>query len=89
MPNLASAKKAHRVSLRRNKINTRVRNTYKEARRAVIEMVTAGKLAEAEELMPKAYSKIDMAVKKGVIHKNTGSRYKSRLAQMLAKAQSK
>jgi len=36
-----------------------------------------------DERMSEAYSKIDKAVKRGVLHPNTGARKKSRLAQKL------
>ncbi|NEQ38762.1 MAG: 30S ribosomal protein S20 [Okeania sp. SIO3I5] len=36
---------------------------------------------EVEQRMSKAYSKIDKAVKRGVLHKNNGSRKKARLVR--------
>jgi small subunit ribosomal protein S20 len=38
----------------------------------------------ARKLLPQVFSSIDQAVKKGTIHKNTGSRYKSRLSRQVA-----
>jgi small subunit ribosomal protein S20 len=38
---------------------------------------------KARELLPKTTGLIDRMVKKGVIHGNTGSRYKSRLAKLI------
>ncbi len=38
-----------------------------------------------QETMSAAYSKIDKAVKRKVLHRNTGARKKSRLAKALAK----
>jgi ribosomal protein S20 len=38
---------------------------------------------EAQKLLPSVFSAIDQAVKKGTIHKNTGSRYKSRLSRQI------
>jgi ribosomal protein S20 len=37
----------------------------------------------ARKLLPQVFSSIDQAVKKGTIHKNTGSRYKSRLSRQV------
>ena len=37
----------------------------------------------AKKLLPQVFSTIDQAVKKGTIHKNTGSRYKSRLSRQV------
>ena len=40
---------------------------------------------QAKEAFGSTVSMIDKAVKNGVIHKNTGSRYKSRLSARVAK----
>ena len=40
---------------------------------------------ETKTLVNKVYSIIDKAVKKGVIHKNTAARKKSRIGKMLIK----
>jgi len=39
------------------------------------------------DMLPAVFSAIDHAAKKNVIHKNTASRYKSRLAKHLKKVQ--
>jgi len=39
---------------------------------------------KARQLLPSTTSLIDRMVKKGIIHENTGSRYKSRLAKLVA-----
>ncbi|KXK10161.1 MAG: 30S ribosomal protein S20, partial [candidate division WS6 bacterium OLB21] len=44
-------------------------------------------LKQTKSSLPKAYSQIDMAAKKGVIHKNTASRYKSRLSAKVKSAE--
>ena len=44
-----------------------------------------GDLEKAREAYPKVQKNIDKAVTKGVLHKSTGARYKSRLALSLAK----
>lgn len=48
---------------------------------------TPENLQIANERMAEAYSKIDKAVKCNVLHKNNGSRKKSRLARALKQAQ--
>jgi len=85
MANTASAIKAIRVSARRNKINNRVRSNYRSARKEVIAAVEGGNEKDINEKLTAAYSSIDFAVKKGVLKKNTGSRYKSRLANRVNK----
>ncbi len=42
---------------------------------------------EVQQQMAAAYSKIDKAVKRGVLHPNNGARKKSRLAQRLKRHQ--
>jgi len=44
-------------------------------------------MQEVQQRMAEAYSKIDKAVKRGVLHRNTGARKKSRLARALKKQQ--
>jgi small subunit ribosomal protein S20 len=44
-------------------------------------------LTEVNERMSAVYSKIDKAVKRGVLHRNTGARKKSSIAQALKKHQ--
>ncbi len=77
MANIRSAEKQRRQAEKRNARNragkSRLRNALKKARTSV-----------AEGAEPKAistgFSEIDKAAKKGVIKKNTASRYKARLA---------
>jgi len=40
-------------------------------------------MQEVQQRMASAYSKIDKAVKRGVLHRNTGDRKKARLARAL------
>lgn len=86
MPNHASAKKALRQSYRREAINTRATEAFKEVKKDIKKHLQAGAVKEAKAELSKAYSKVDSAVKKDVIHANTGSRIKSRLAAMIKKA---
>ena len=55
---------------------TRVRTLMKRLRTAV----TAGDATAAGNLLNATLSAIDRAISKGVLHENTGNRYKSRLA---------
>lgn len=78
MPVIKSAKKALRRSIRQASVNERVRKEYKAAVKAVRGTPTPEKLK-------KAYSELDQAVKKNLIHRNKASRLKSRLANLLGK----
>lgn len=83
MAHIKSAKKRIRQNekrrLRNQAVKTHFRNLVKDCRVAI----SAGKKEEAEQVFKKAKSAIARAVSKGVIHKNTGSRYISRLNQRL------
>lgn len=80
----ASALKAHRQSLvhreRNRKYRSQLRSTLKEIR-AVIEKDKAA----AKKELNQAISLIDKMAGKGIIHRNTASRYKSRLNARYAK----
>lgn len=85
MPNTKSAGKAMRQAIRRNIRNTKSKDTFKAAVKEVKTLITAGKKKEAVEAIKKAMSTLDKAAKTRVIHKNTASRKKSRLAKAIAK----
>ena len=72
MPLLRSAKKALRSSRRKRQQNTRVENELKTA----VSKAT-------KETASVAYSKIDKAVKRGLIHKNKAAHMKSKIAKKL------
>ena len=86
MANTSSAKKAVRVSDSKRRQNVRVKDSFKSARKEVRDALTKGDGKSAKSLLPKAYSEIDKAVKKGVLKKNTAARYKSRLASAVKKS---
>jgi small subunit ribosomal protein S20 len=79
MPNHKSAEKRVRQTVKRNAVNTsnksRLRTQIKKLRAAL----TAGDKAQSQELLQPTISTIDKAVNKGVLHRNTAARYKSRL----------
>jgi small subunit ribosomal protein S20 len=79
MPNHKSAEKRVRQTIKRNAVNTsnksRLRTQIKKLRAAL----TAGDKAQSQELLTPTISTIDKAVNKGILHKNTAARYKSRL----------
>lgn len=68
-----------KARLRNKSVRTGVKNAVKKALRA------AGK-EEAPLARVQAEKQIDKAAKKGVIHKNTAARRKSRLAKALNKS---
>lgn len=80
MANTSSAKKAIRVSLRKQKVNLNRKRAFKDARKEVKKAIEKKDQKKALQLLPKAYKEIDKAAKTNVIHKSTAARYKSRLA---------
>lgn len=82
MPITKSAKKALRVSRRRRVINLRVKHSYKDAVRDVRKTATHVTTEARKNTLSQAYSKLDKAAKKGIVHKNKASRLKSRLAKL-------
>ena len=81
-----SAKKSLRQSHRKEAFNTRSTEAFKEVKKDIRKLLEVGKAKEAKVELNKLYSKVDAAVKKQVIHKNTGSRLKSRTAALIKKA---
>ncbi len=78
--------------IKRNKQNDKARERNKAVRSEVktrvrhAEQAAAEGAENAEALARKAVQKIDRAANKGVMHKNTAARRKSRLAKRLAAA---
>lgn len=81
------AKKAARVQERRRVINRQVRSSTRTAvKKAARLLTTAGE--ESADAVKTAVSKLDRAASKGVIHRNTVARSKSRLMKRLNASQS-
>jgi small subunit ribosomal protein S20 len=79
MPNHKSAEKRDRQNEKKRVINrnnrSKVRTQIKKLRAAL----TASDKNQSQELLNPTISLIDKAVNKGILHKNTAARYKSRL----------
>lgn len=84
MANSRSAEKRIRqnekLRLRNRSDRSRLRGDIKKLRQVIANEDTD----KARQLLPSTTSLIDRMVKKGIIHENTGSRYKSRLAKLVA-----
>ncbi|OQY08855.1 MAG: 30S ribosomal protein S20 [Marinitoga sp. 4572_148] len=82
MPNITSAKKRVRQTakrrLRNKSYKTRVKNSVKKVLVAIEEKQEK---EVVNELLSNAFSVIDKAAKKGVIHRNNASRKKARLTK--------
>ncbi len=85
MPNIASAKKRVRTIAKRTAINHSRKTRIRSFVRKVEEAIASGDKNAAQAALRAAEPEIMRAVSKGVVHKNTGSRKVSRLAQRVAK----
>ena len=72
-----------KLRLRNRSDRSRLRGDIKKLRE-VIANEDKDNVDKARQLLPSTNSLIDRMVKKGIIHENTGSRYKSRLAKLVA-----
>ena len=80
----SALKRARQTEVRtdRNRANTsRLRGALREFRTAL----ASGDKKAADSKFRETVSAIDKAIQKGVLHKNTAGRYKSRLSKRLAK----
>ena len=76
MPLLANAKKALRAAKKKTTINRRIKSLVKSSMDSV-------KKTPTKEALATAFSKVDKAVKKHVLHKNKAARVKSQVAKLV------
>jgi small subunit ribosomal protein S20 len=80
MANHVSALKRARQTERKTAVNRANRSRVRGSLRALREALLKGDAKTASEQYRTTVSELDKSVQKGVLHKNTASRYKSRLA---------
>ncbi len=85
MANIKSAKKRIKVIEKKTLRNKMIKSKTKTVIKKVIAAVEDKNVELAKENLVKAIKQIDMATSKGVYHKNTASRKKSRLATLVNK----
>ncbi len=86
MANHFSALKRARQTEKRTAANRANTSQLRTALRKLRQTLQSGDGKQAQAVFASTVSMIDKAVKKGVIHKNTAGRYKSRLSARVAKA---
>jgi small subunit ribosomal protein S20 len=86
MANIASQKKRIARSARERQENLRFVSAVKTAFRRLESAVGGGDASAIETAHKNLVSRIDKAVQKGALHRNTGARKKSRAARLLAKS---
>jgi len=75
------ARKRHRQSLERRMRNRAVRTRVRRQMRLMRAAIAEGDKKKVKELLPDTMSVIDVGWRKGVIHRNTAARYKSRMTK--------
>ncbi|MGI9036601.1 MAG: 30S ribosomal protein S20 [Pyrinomonadaceae bacterium] len=79
MPNHKSAKKRMRQNEKRRAVNRSRRSGLRTQIKKLRALINGNEPNQSLELLNPTVSVIDKAVNKGVLHKNTAARYKSRL----------
>ena len=89
MPNTKSAKKRLRQNTVRRTRNRAAKSNLKTQIRKVTEAIATGDAEKAATEFRLAVKKVDQAASKGVLHKNTAARLKSRLSKRIKAAKAK
>lgn len=84
MPNHKSAKKRVRQNEKRRAVNRSRRSSLRTQVKKLRAAVAGNDQNASQELLNPTVSAIDKAVNKGVLHRNTAARYKSRLTGHVA-----
>ena len=85
MPNTKSAERRMRSSARKQLANHSVKSRLKTLQRGFLTVAASGKKDEASAAYRAMTAAFDKAAKRGIIHKATANRKKSRLAAYLGK----
>ena len=83
MPNTKSAERRMRNSSRKQSQNTAVKSRLHTLEKKYVAQLAEGKKQDAGATLRSLTSAFDKAVKRGVMHKSTASRKKSRLGVRL------
>jgi small subunit ribosomal protein S20 len=75
-----SALKANRQNIKRREHNRNMRSRLRSALKAIRAALDAKDLEGAQAALSQTVSVVDKMATKGIIHKNTAGRYKSRIA---------
>ncbi len=89
MPIKHAALKEIRKGRRRQTRNQAIRSELRTLTKRFAGVVSSKKLDEAGTLLRLVTAKYDRAVSKGIIHRNTAARYKSRLTLRLNRSRSR
>jgi small subunit ribosomal protein S20 len=87
MPILHASYKSIKVIKKKTLRNQPVKTLLKTETKKFTELLASKKTEEAKTQLTKIMSELDKACSKGIIHRNTASRKKSRLAKKLKSIQ--
>lgn len=81
MPNIKSSIRSVKTDAERRAKNAPIKAALRNASRKVVALTETGAQEDAKATLATASGLIDKAARKGIIHKNTAARKKSRLAK--------
>ena len=81
-----SALKANRQNVKRREQNRQMRSRLRSALKSIRVSLDAKDLTAAKAALNQTVSIVDKMAAKGIIHRNTAGRYKSRLSSRMTKA---
>ena len=81
-----SALKANRQNIKRREHNRQLRSRLRTALKAIRASLDARDIDGARKALSATVSIVDKMATKGIIHRNTAGRYKSRLTARLSKS---
>ena len=81
-----SALKANRQNIKRREHNRQLRSRLRTALKAIRASLDEKDIPGAKQALSATVSIVDKMATKGIIHRNTAGRYKSRLASRITKA---
>lgn len=85
MPNHKSSEKRVRQNEKRRAVNRSNRSNLRTQIKKLRATITASDKNQSQELLTTTISAIDKAVNKGILHRNTAARHKSRLTMHVGK----
>jgi small subunit ribosomal protein S20 len=80
-----SALKANRQNIERREANRQLRSKLRTGLKKLRAVAASEKKDEAEAALKGTQSLVDRMASKGIIHRNTAARYKSRLSARISK----
>lgn len=83
MANLPSARKRAKQGDRKRAMNRARKAALKTETRKLLEVLSQGDAAQAQDQFVRVTKKLDQVAAKGTLHKNTVARRKSRLARQI------